>query len=66
MTKNNNSDNPEDKENNIDGFKFAITFLAAVGTIVYALYIYFQTSVLDNSFFIPVMGLTNILLILPI
>lgn len=48
---------------NPDSFKFAITFLAAVGTILYAVYNYFQIKSIHISWFSYVMDFTTILLV---
>ncbi len=53
----------ENIDENKDSFKFAVTFLTALGAIVTGLYYFFQNSVLDISLFLPVMALTISLLI---
>jgi glucan phosphoethanolaminetransferase (alkaline phosphatase superfamily) len=45
------------------GFKFILTFLTAVGTIIYTSYYYFQTSTLDDTLFRPVMAFITTLVI---
>lgn len=47
----------------IDGFKFAVTLLTALGTIIYALYAYFQNNAVDNNLYTSSLGLITILLI---
>lgn len=49
-----------------DGFKFAVTVLAAFGTIVYATYTYFQNTPVDNNFYLLVSVLILVALILVI
>lgn len=52
------------KEKKSDGsFKFILTFLTAVGTIIYTSYYYFQTSTLDDTLFSPVMAFITLLVI---
>jgi len=51
------------KKEEPNSFTFALTFLATAGTIIYALYNYFQRSTLDDSLFRPVMAFTITLLV---
>ena len=46
-----------------EGFNFAITLLAAFGTILYVAYSYFQTRAIDNRFYVSFVGVINVLLI---
>ncbi len=49
-----------------DSFKFALTSLTAVGTIIYTSYYYFQTSTLHESLFVHVMAYITTLFIFSI
>jgi hypothetical protein len=48
------------------GFKFAITLLAAFGTIIYASYTFFQNNAVDNNFYVVIVGVITSLLIISI
>lgn len=54
----------EDKESG--GFKFAVTLLVALGTILYAAYTYFQNNAIDNNFYVVIIGANTLLLIISI
>lgn len=47
-----------------DGFKFAITLLAALGTGLYTVYNYFQNTAVDSNFYAYVSGFIPVALIL--
>ncbi|MBU3967786.1 MAG: hypothetical protein KKG76_10515 [Euryarchaeota archaeon] len=52
-----------DENEKIDGFKFAVTLLTALGTIIYVLYAYFHNNAVDNNLYTSSLGLITILLI---
>ncbi len=47
-----------------DGFKFAITALTAIGTLLFAVYSYFQTTSIDINYYEPIVGIFSVALIL--
>jgi hypothetical protein len=47
-----------------DGFKFALTALTAIGTLLYATYTYFQKTAIDVKYYAPIIGLISVSLIL--
>lgn len=47
-----------------DGFKFALTALTAIGTLLYATYSYSQKTAIDIKYYVPFIGLISVLLIL--
>ncbi len=53
----------EESDEESGGFKFAITLLAAFGTIIYASYTYFQNNAVDNIFYVVIVGVILSLLI---
>ena len=48
------------------GFKFAVTLLVTLGTIIYALYTFFHNNVVDNNFYAVIIGVITSLLIFSI
>lgn len=57
-------DDEKPRSNETDGFKFAVTVLAAFGTIIYAAYTYLQNTPVDNNFYLLVSVLIPVSLIL--
>lgn len=47
-----------------DGFKFALTALTAIGTLLYATYSYSQKTAIDIKYYVPLIGLISVSLIL--
>lgn len=47
-----------------DGFKFALTALTAIGTLLYATYSYSQKTAIDIKYYVPFIGLISVSLIL--
>jgi len=63
-----NEQKPKDGQiqqlNDTEGFKFAVTLLAALGTILYAVYTYLQTTPVDPLGYLFISGLITVGIIL--
>jgi len=52
------------QSNETDGFRFAVTLLAALGTVIYSVYVYLQTTPIDPNWYAIICGFISVALIL--
>ena len=64
MCETTNSEDEKTQSNESDGFKFAVTLLAALGTIIYTAFTYLQNTAVDIYWYAFICGLISVSVIL--